>query len=98
MTGVKMLVLLFKRLFAVFWVILTAACAEQCIPCPVINQVALCADLTNPSCLRIPNGDVKEIFVGRCGQKITPDFLQPLARYEGKRCYASKYYTTLFYM
>lgn len=55
----------------------------------------ICTDLVGYSCLRIPNGDVRDVFVGRCGQKIIPPILQTLASFGAKRCHASKYFSVV---
>lgn len=87
---------LLKRCFAVFLVTaVIVAYAQKCGICPVSNRVAVCTDLIGYSCLRIPNGDVRDVFVGRCGQKIIPSILQTLASFGGKRCHASKYFSVV---
>lgn len=70
----------------------------RCGLCIANNGVANCIELVAAPCIRILNHgaeDVRDIFVGRCGQKVDPAKMAILTKFNGKRC-NSKYCTALY--
>lgn len=69
----------------------------RCGLCIANNGVAKCIDLVAAPCIRMLNHgakDVRDILVGRCGQKVDPAKMAILTEFNRKRC-NSKYCTAL---
>lgn len=61
----------------------------RCGLCIANNGVANCIELVVAPCIRILNHgaeDVRDILVGRCGQKVDPAKMAILTKFNGKRC------------